>query len=523
MTLGPATLRARVSYALWTLGMSGVLACAERPEPQSRGATTTGALPLTDTASTALADTSLAAPTVGQLVGLASERWTFDLDSLAARRVIRVLVVPNRMTYFLDGARQRGAAYEAVHAFERELNRTLGTGTLQVECVFIPVSRGELLTRLVDGRGDLAVGLIQPTPERARRVDFSTPVYTGVREVVVTGPGAAPLRTLDDLAGREVYVRASSSYAEHLRRLNAQWRAERRPAIRIRPADENLEDGDILELVNAGIVPMTVVNAADAEVYQSLMPGLTVRSDLEVASGGSYAWALRKGTPKLREVVDRFVRGHRAGSTFGNIMIRRYWAPKRWLTNPTSGDDMARYRAVRGAFDKYGAEFRLDPLLLLAQGYQESGLDQSRRSSAGAVGVMQIKPSTAAWSAIGITGVDRLDNNVRAGAKYLRFVIDRYYNDAAMSPLQQEIFAIASYNAGPARVAGLRRKARAAGLNPNRWFNNVEIIAAREIGRETVDYVSNIYKYYLAFSLLNEHELARERADSAQRAAAARE
>ena len=235
MTLGRTTLRAQISCRMWVLGIGGVLACAERPEPQSGRATTTGALPLTDTASTALADTSLAAPTIGQLVGLASQRWTFDLDSLAARRVIRVLVVPNRLTYFLDGARQRGAAYEAIHAFERELNRTLGTGTLQVECVFIPVSRGELLTRLVDGRGDLAVGLIQPTPERERRVDFSTPVYTGVREVVVTGPGAAPLRTLDDLAGREVYVRASSSYAEHLRRLNAQWRAERRPAIRIRP------------------------------------------------------------------------------------------------------------------------------------------------------------------------------------------------------------------------------------------------------------------------------------------------
>jgi membrane-bound lytic murein transglycosylase MltF len=183
---------------------------------------------------------------------------------------------------------------------------------------------------------------------------------------------------------------------------------------------------------------------------------------------------------------------------------------------------MARYEAVIDAFRKYGAEFELDPLLLLAQGYQESGLDQSRRSSAGAVGVMQIKPSTAAGRPIGITGVDRLDNNVRAGAKYLRFVIDRYYQDPAMSPLQQEMFAIASYNAGPARIAGLRRQARAAGLDANRWFQNVEVIAAREIGRETVDYVSNIYKYYLAFTLLIQHQRARERAESVERAAVGR-
>jgi membrane-bound lytic murein transglycosylase MltF len=504
--------------ALRILGICGIVGCAERPVPQSRAVHQEPDTP----APAGSAETGIEAPTIAELIRLTSQRWSFDLDSLTARRVIRVLVTPNRMTYFVDGARQRGAAYEAIQAFERELNRTLGKGTLQVECVLIPVSRGELLTRLAEGRGDLAVGLIQPTTERQRFVDFSTPVYTGVREVVVTGPSAPRLSTLDDLAGREVYVRKSSSYAEHLRELNAQRLLQGRPAIRIRPADENLDDGDILELVNAGVVPITVVNGADGELYGSLMPGLTVREDLEVASGGSYAWALRKGTPKLRAAVDRFISGHGAGTAFGNIIIRRYWAENPWLTNPTTGNDRARYEAVSGAFRKYGAEFRIDPLLLLAQGYQESGLDQSRRSRAGAVGVMQIKPSTAAGPPIGITGVDRLDNNVRAGAKYLRFVIDRYYQDTVMSPLEQETFALASYNAGPARIAGLRRQARAAGLDPNRWFGNVEVIAAREIGRETVDYVSNIYKYYLAFRMVNEHQLARERADSVERTAAGR-
>jgi membrane-bound lytic murein transglycosylase MltF len=500
------------------LGLWSAFGCTERPSPPSRLVHQQPSTP----APTPPVDSSSRAASIDQLIRLASQRWAFDLDSLIARRVIRVLVTPNQMTYFVDGARQRGSAYEAVHAFEQELNRTLGTKVLQVECVFIPVSRGELLTRLADGRGDLAVGLIQPTPEQQRRIDFSMPVYTGVREVVVTGPGAAPIGTLEDLAGREVYVRPSSSYAEHLRALNGRWLAPGRAAILIRPADENLEDGDILDLVNAGILPITVVNAADAEVYASLMPALTVREDLEVASGGSYAWALRKGTPELRQAVDHFIREHRAGTTLGNIIIQRYWAQNRWLVNPAAGDGMARYREVIGAFRRYAAEFKLDPLLLLAQGYQESGLDQSRKSSAGAVGVMQIKPSTAAGPPIAIKGVDQLDQNVRAGAKYLRFVIDRYYQDTAMSSLDREAFAIASYNAGPARIAGLRRQARAAGMDPNRWFQNVEIVAAREIGRETVDYVSSIYKYYLAFNLMTEHQHARERAESVVRGAAGR-
>jgi membrane-bound lytic murein transglycosylase MltF len=485
----------------------------ERPDASATASLPDSAAVVTE----APAETVARTPSLDQLSRLGSQRWSFDLDSLVARRVIRVLVTPNRMAYFLDGPRQRGSAYEAVQEFERELNRTLGTKTLQVECIFIPVPRDELLSRLADGRGDLAVGAIRTTPERRARLDFSTPLYEGVRDIVVTGPGAPPLQRLDDLSGQEVYVRPSSSAAESLRRLNQQWRAAGRPEIVIEPADEHLDDGDILEMVGSGIVPMTVVSDGDASAYAPLLPGLAVRRDLEVASGGSYAWALRRNTPQLREAVDRFVRGHRSGTTFGNIMIQRYWQNNRWLRNPTAGGGLARYQRVIGAFQAASAEFDLDPLLLLAQGYQESGLEQNRKSHAGAVGVMQIKPSTAAGPPIGIPDVNRLENNVRAGAKYLRFIIDRYYSDSTITPLDRELFAMASYNAGPARVAGLRRDAREAGLDPDRWFQNVEVIAAREIGRETVDYVSNIYKYYLAYTLLAQHRAARQRAESAAR------
>ncbi|HKU62597.1 MAG TPA: transporter substrate-binding domain-containing protein [Gemmatimonadales bacterium] len=499
------------------MGLVALLGCGG----ERAGTTASASLP--DSASAvaeSLADTTDSAartPSLDQLSRLGSQRWSFDLDSLVARRVIRVLVTPNRMAYFLDGPRQRGSAYEAVQEFERELNRTLGTKTLQVECVFIPVPRDQLLSRLAEGRGDLAVGLIRPTPERRKQLDFSAPLYEGVRDIVVTGPGAPPLQRLEDLAGREVYVRPSSSAAESLRRLNQEWKARGVPEIVILPADEHLDDGDVLEMVSGGVVPITVVSEGDAQAYAPLLPTLALHRELVVDSGGSYAWALRKGTPELREAVDRFVRGHRSGTTFGNIMIQRYWQNNRWLENPTAGGGLARYQAVIGAFRASAAEFDLDPLLLLAQGYQESGLDQSRKSHAGAVGVMQVKPSTAAAPPIGISGVDRLDNNVRAGAKYLRFIIDRYYSDSTITPLDRELFAMASYNAGPARVAGLRREARDAGLDPDRWFQNVEVIAAREIGRETVDYVSNIYKYYLAYTLLAEHRASQQRAESTAR------
>src|SRR3954470_24022699 len=490
----------RIERIRWMLPVAAALGCgADRPPPPAPAVT----------------HDSLSSPTITEVNQLVSQRWTFDLDSMIKRRAIRVLVASNRMLYFEDRGRLRGASYEAVEEFERTLNRRLQTGALPIECILIPVPRDQLISRLTAGRGDLAVGAIQVTPERQLRVDFSEPLFQGVREIVVTGPGAPPLRSLEDLAGREIYVRASSSYGENLRRLNAGWRRRGIDTVVLRPADENLEDGDILEMVNTGVVPLTVVDSLGAELYRGLLPNLTFRNDLEIASGGTLAWAMRKGTPRLRAEVDQFVRGHRVGTTFGNIVTRRYLRDNPWIRNPTQAEDRHRFDQVVGAFRKYGAEFDLDPLLLLAQGYQESGLDQNRRSDAGAIGVMQIKPSTAAGAPIGITGVDRLENNVRAGAKYLRFIIDRYYNDSTITPLDRELFAMASYNAGPARVAGLRREARKAGLDADRWFQNVEVIAAREIGRETVDYVGNIYKYYLTYNLLEQRRRARDSAETA--------
>jgi membrane-bound lytic murein transglycosylase MltF len=185
---------------------------------------------------------------------------------------------------------------------------------------------------------------------------------------------------------------------------------------------------------------------------------------------------------------------------------------------------MRKYRATVEFFRKYAGQYGFDYLMVTAQAYQESRLDQRLRSRAGAVGVMQVKPSTAAGAPIGIRDVTRVDANVHAGVKYLRFILDRYLDDPAMDPVNRGLFAFAAYNAGPARVQGLRRQAAARGLDPNRWFGHVEHVAAREIGRETVQYVSNIYKYYLAYTMVTEREEARRQAagsrpSSAKRAA----
>jgi membrane-bound lytic murein transglycosylase MltF len=170
------------------------------------------------------------------------------------------------------------------------------------------------------------------------------------------------------------------------------------------------------------------------------------------------------------------------------------------VKNSTTEEEMKKFRAMVALFQRYAKEYEFDYLMLGAQAFQESRIDQSVRSPAGAVGVMQIKPSTAADPSVGIMDVETsADNNVHAGVKYLRFVVNEYFNDAKMDSTNKLLFAFTSYNAGPARIAKLRKQAEAQGLDPNLWFRNVEYVAAKEIGQETVQYVSNIYKYYTAY------------------------
>jgi membrane-bound lytic murein transglycosylase MltF len=434
-----------------------------------------------------------------------------DLDGMVKRRIIRVLTVQNPILYFVDRGREVGITYEAVKAFEKELNQKLGNKVVTVHVVPVPVARDQLIPRLLSGEGDIAAGMITVTPERKKLVDFSDPVMSGVREVLVTGPDTPPVASLDELSGRELYVRPSSSYAEHLKVLNARFKAAGKPPVTITPAPEVLEDGDILEMVSAGLAPATVVDDVMADLYTQVFPNLRKNSDI-ASPPGDMAWAFRKGSPKLAEALNAFVKTHKQGSLAANVVLNKYLKTTKWVKNARSDEDRKRFLAMIDLFKKYGDKYDLDYILMAAQGYQESGLDQAKRSRVGAIGVMQVMPATARDKAVNIPDIEKLDSNIHAGIKYNRWVVDNFYQDPAITRLNKGLFAFASYNAGPGRVAGLRKEAAAEGLDPNKWFNNVELVAAKRIGRETVTYVSNIYKYYLAYQMMAGQREARQQA-----------
>jgi membrane-bound lytic murein transglycosylase MltF len=326
----------------------------------------------------------------------------------------------------------------------------------------------------------------------------------------VTGPASPPIGSVQDLAGQEVFVRQSSSYHESLLRLNAELERAGKPSVRLKLAPETLEDEDLLEMLNAGLVKLVVVDNHKAEFWAQIFPKIRPHPEAAVRTGGAIGWAFRKGSPKLAAALNRFVATHKKGTSFGNQLLNRYLRSAKYVKNALDPEERAKYDRTIELFRKYGDRYGFDWLMLTAQGYQESQLDNARRSRAGAVGVMQVLPTTGQEMQVG--DVRQLDPNIHAGAKYLRFMTDRYFKDGPMDPVDKMLFAFASYNAGPAKIARLRKEAKESGLNPNVWFNHVEQVAAHRIGRETVQYVSNIFKYYVAYRLLEEEREERERA-----------
>jgi len=437
-----------------------------------------------------------------------------DFDAMRKRRVIRALVVYNKTNYFIDKGAPRGITYDALKLFEDEINRKYKTGNLKINVAFLPVGRKDLEAALMDGRGDIVAATITVTPERLQRVDFSNPTMSNVSEIVVSGPASQPIASVDDLSGREVFVRKGSIYHESLEKLNANLAKRGKPPAKLRFAPDDLEDEDLLEMTNAGLVQYVVVDDALARFWAGVFPALKLHPDVALRTGARIAWAIRKNSPLLLAELNAFLAKYPEGSATRNILFQKYLKNTKFVKNAASSAERKKFEEMARFFKTYSDKYDMDFLLMAAQGYQESQLNQSVKSKVGAVGVMQLMPATGKEQKVG--DITQLEPNIHAGVKYMRFMIDQYFANEPMDRLNKGLFAFAAYNAGPNRIQSLRKEAAKRGLDPNLWFNNVEIVASEKIGRETVTYVSNIYKYYVAYKLISdqaeERKAARESA-----------
>jgi membrane-bound lytic murein transglycosylase MltF len=444
---------------------------------------------------------------------IVDKSFSGDFDEMVKRRLIRVGVTFNRTFYFVDKGAQRGMAYEYLTLFEEGLNKKLNTGNLKVHVVMIPMSRDMLFPGLRAGKLDMVVAQLTITPSRQKLVDFTEPTRKNINEIVVTGPGAPPIGSVEDLSGKEVFVRKTSSYYESLMALNARLKAAGKPPVDVQAASESLEDDDLLEMVNAGLIPATVVDDYLANFWKKVFPKLNVLSTVALRTGGELAVAIRKNSPKLAAELNAFIAKQGIDSTLGAILNKRYLQSTKYAKDATSEEERKKFLAMLDYFRKYGDKYKFDYLMMAAQGYQESRLDQNAKSSVGAIGVMQLMPETGKEQKVG--DVRQTEPNIHAGVKYMRFIRNAFFENEPMDDLNKGLFTFAAYNAGPGRVRQLRAEAARRGLNPNVWFGNVERVASERIGRETVTYVSNIYKYYVAYKLLQSENKRKKAAAAA--------
>ena len=425
--------------------------------------------------------------------------WKGDFDQMLERRVIRVAVPHSRSLYFIDKGHERGITADVFRDFEQFLNkkyaRQLGKRPLTV--IMVTTTRDELLSDVAEGTADIAAGNLTVTEKRLKVVDFVTPSIGPVREIVVTGPKSPQIATLEDLSGKTVHVRKVTSYYDSVVALNERLAKAGKKPVKIALLPDALEDEDKLEMLNAGLFEFVIVDDWKAKIWAQILPKIKVREDLLLREEGKIGWGIRKGSPKLSAELTDF--SEKVINRSAAQRLSTYHKRVKQIANNTGGAELRRFEQTVQLFDKYGAKYEFDPLMLAAQGFQESRLNQEARSHVGAIGVMQLMPATG--KGLGVGDIALVEPNIHGGAKYLDQLMTKYFPDAKFSEQNRTLFAFASYNCGPGNVSKMRKEAQKRGLDPDKWFNNVEIVVAERIGSETTTYVRNIFKYYVAYRL----------------------
>jgi membrane-bound lytic murein transglycosylase MltF len=427
---------------------------------------------------------------------------TGDFDQMLERRRIRVLVPYSRSLYFNDNGHEMGLAAENIRDFERWINKKYAKQLAKrpLTVLIIPTTRDKLLPEVVKGLGDIAAGNLTVTAERLKTVDFASPVkQSGVKELIVTGPKSPAIASQGDLAGKTIHVRKASSYYESLNELNGRFKKEGKAAAKLLLVPDALEDEDMMEMLNAGLLGVIVVDDWKAKMWAPVLPKIKVNQQVVVRESGKTGWAIRKGSPKLEAEILDFMQNYLQKQSVVAVRLKKYMSRVKQMKDPTGTSEWKRFEETLALFQKYGQQYNFDPLMLAAQGYQESQLNQKAKSRGGAVGVMQVLPSTGKELKVGDIRI--IEPNIHAGSKYMDHLMTKYFPDTRFTENERTLFAFASYNCGPTKISAMRKEAGRRGLDPNTWFNNVEIVTAENVGMETTTYVRNIYKYYVAYRL----------------------
>ncbi|MCU7940639.1 MAG: transporter substrate-binding domain-containing protein [gamma proteobacterium symbiont of Bathyaustriella thionipta] len=409
--------------------------------------------------------------------------------------------------FFTKKGTPKGLQVDLLTEYEKQINKGIKKESDKINILYIPTTFDRLIPDLLEGKGDIIATLMTITPEREKKIDFISGKAAEVQELLVSHKSITDIKSIDDLSGRQIYVLKGSSYVEHLQELNQILKEKNLKIIDIVEADPHLSTEDILELTNSGVVKLTVADGYIAKIWAKVLPDITIHDSIAIKKGTHVGWGIRKKSPELQKSLNIFLKKAKKGTYLGNMLFKRYFEKDKWIKNPNAKKERNKLLAFIELFKKYSAQYDFDSLAIAAQAYQESRLNHNIKSHRGAVGIMQLLPATAADKNVDIPDISSVENNIHAGVKYLAFLRDRYFTDPAINKRDQMALSWAAYNAGPAKVRKMRALAKKMKLDPNVWFSNVEVAAAKMIGRETVEYVSNILKYYIAYSLVQNQRL----------------
>jgi membrane-bound lytic murein transglycosylase MltF len=375
------------------------------------------ALAVAPAAASALEETQRSKPAPQQhALQIRPSKWTGDFDVLLKHRMIRMLVCYSPTLFYHDHGRALGIIAGAGAELEKYLNRKY-PDKRPFTVVLIPTTRDRLLQGLIDGEGDVAGGSLTITPERLKRFDFTTPTFSNVNQIFVTGPGAPELHSLDDLAGQTIHVRRSKSFYENLLALNQRFEKPDPPKRPLPPMKlvllpDELESRDVLDMVNVGLVRIAVCEEWLANIWSRHLSNVRMRHDLVLREATQLGWAMRKQSPKLKAVLDEFIGTERVKGLFQGLLQQAALNVRR-MHNATGKTEMKKFAATIDLFRKYAQQYQFDYLMLAAQGYQESRLDQNAKSRTGAIGIMQVRPATGAEMKVGDIG--HVGPNIHAG------------------------------------------------------------------------------------------------------------
>lgn len=436
---------------------------------------------------------------------------TADFSEIRKAGRLRVGVPYSRTNFFLEEDRFRGFEYELFHEFEKQMHQSRARGEAPLTIIFHLTPVANLVQAVAEGKVDVAAGIVI-TEERQRSVAFTQPYLDDIHAVVVSNKSEPEISRLQELSGKSIVVNRGSSYPGLLEELGKSLQKEDLDPPRVELV-ETMETEDIFEMVNSGAISWTIAHEHLADLWKQVLPNLRVYSDLQVGQPAEFAWAVRKENPELLKVLNDYISRNRKGTAVGNTLLKRYYGSTRWISNPIEALDHDRVRPYVDLFKKYAEKHVISWIGLAAVALQESRFDPNLTSRAGAVGLMQIRPETAAE--VGITGIEDPEKNIEAAARYFDLLAEKYFNDPGMDQNERAAFVLAAYNAGPVRIQRLRDEAPSHNVDPDRWFGQMETLVLRKVGREPVRYVSNIAKYYLYLNrmLLTAEERAAESLD----------